>query len=344
MDSSANVASTMAMIRRSIEKVADRDEILSFIGQLVSERDDLLKRQEHLNSLARLMEKTVSDADDMAAQIKREAKGEAEAQVKEIMAQAEQNAKQVLEEAKLVAAATESEVRTIRENADKTLRSALEDQAARWREHVKQASERLYEQMLAQAEESKRRLDAFQEEFGQVLASVKAAGGPTSAPAAEAAKERKSVFESATDESAGRESLPEAANGEAKAEASAEASGEAPASAKDAKTDEETVEIVILPPRDKQAMESIRKFLEMQDEVAAVNVEHMTDRTAIQVLLAKPFNVAEKLSGLSEVERLQTVKDGAKTKIQIVLSVTSEIERERDRLGVRANRIASKIA
>jgi len=340
MDSSANVASTMAMIRRSIEKVADRDEILSFIGQLVSERDDLLKRQEHLNSLARLMEKTVSDADDMAAQIKREAKGEAEAQVKEIMAQAEQNAKQVLEEAKLVAAATESEVRTIRENADKTLRSALEDQAARWREHVKQASERLYEQMLAQAEESKRRLDAFQEEFGQVLASVKAAGGPTSAPAAEAAKERKSVFESATDESAGRESLPEAANGEAKAEAS----GEAPASAKDAKTDEETVEIVILPPRDKQAMESIRKFLEMQDEVAAVNVEHMTDRTAIQVLLAKPFNVAEKLSGLSEVERLQTVKDGAKTKIQIVLSVTSEIERERDRLGVRANRIASKIA
>ncbi len=347
MDTSMNITSTMAMIRHSLENVASRDEIMSFIQQLASERDELIRRQEHLASLARLVEKTVSDADDLAAQIKREAKVETETQVKEIMAQAEQNAKQILEEAKSVAAATENEVCAIRENAENTLHSALEEQAARWQEHVKQAADRFYEQMLAQAEESKRRLEEFQGDLGRALASAKAtaspasgasaeavttattAAAPATTPAAEAAKERKSVFDAAPDEPAGRKS-------------SAKAEGAAPA--KDAKADEEIVDIVILPPRDKQAMENIRQFLERQEEVAAVNVEHMTDRTLIQVLLARPFNVAERLSGLSEVERLQTVKDGAKTKIQVVLSVTSEIERERDRLETRANRIASKIA
>ena len=33
MDTSTNVASTMAMIRHSLEKVTERDEIMSFIQQ-----------------------------------------------------------------------------------------------------------------------------------------------------------------------------------------------------------------------------------------------------------------------------------------------------------------------
>jgi vacuolar-type H+-ATPase subunit H len=350
MDVTKNADSELAMVRRSLEDVASGDEVLTYIQRLTSERDELLKRQEHLTSLARLMEKTVADADEMAAQIKSEAESEAQSRGKELVAQAEreaqsraqeltaqaeseaqsrgqeliaqaeEKAKMVLEEARSKAAAdTESEVRAIRENAVKELEGALGEQVARWQEQARQAAQRLYDQMVAQAEQTRRVLEALQPDLAQVVASVRSGAGQTAAPpadtpaAAEETPAAKSVFAPPAE------------------------------AAKHGKADEELVDIVILPPRDKQAMDSIRKFLERQEEVAAVNVEHMTDRTLIQVLLAAPLNVAERLSGLSEVERLQTVSDGSRTKIQVVLSVQSEIERERDRLDVRANRIASKI-
>jgi len=281
------------------------------------------------------MEKTVSEADDLAAQIRADAEQKAQDHAKEVLAEAEEKARQVLEEARAKAVAeTENEVRAIKENAERALEGTLGEHAARWQEQVKQAAERLYEQMLAQAEEAKRRLEAFQGDLARLAGSVRVSSDQPVAPAVE------TVPEPALDEVPEPKSVFEPA----KAAEVAETKAESTAPVRYAKGQEELVDIVILPPRDKQAMESIRKFLERQEEVAAVNVEHMTDRTLIQVLLAQPLNVAERLSGLSEVERLQTVSDDAKTKIQVVLSVHSEIERERDRLDFRANRIASKIS
>ena len=48
--------------------------------ELIAERDDLSNARTTSNSLARLMEKTVADADDLAAQIRREAEEKAQAE------------------------------------------------------------------------------------------------------------------------------------------------------------------------------------------------------------------------------------------------------------------------
>jgi len=347
MDTSTSVALTMAMIRRSLEKVDSREDIISFIQQLADERDNLQKRQEHMSSLLRLFERTVSDADDMAAQIKSEAMEQAQAKAQELLREAEGSARQMLEDARAkVTAETENEVRALRENAERTLQGVLEEQVARCEEHVKQAAQRLYEEMVAQAEESKRQLEAFRVDSAEVLAAAwvnlppagvpvtetaSEAAPPVETPAAPEEKECESVLETPPTEPVGAKSRTKAPRGE-----STEA-------VKDVGAEREPVDIVILPPRDKLAMESIRKFLDSQDEVAAVNVEHMTDRTLIQVRLARPMNVAERLSGLSDVERVQTITEGSKTKIQVILSVRNEIERERSALDFRAKRIASRV-
>ncbi len=329
MDSTTTADSALTLVRRSLEGVKGGDEVLEYIQRLTTERDDLLKRQEHLTSLARLMEKTVADADDMAAQIKGEAERAAQEHGQQLVTEAEDKARQILEEASSKAVAeAENDVRMMKENAQKALEGVLGEHKARLQEQVKQAAGRLYEQMLAQAEETKRQLEAFQGELDNLVGSAPAIADQASPAPVEAGQiaEAKSVVEPLEPEAAGTPEPEPAAE-----------------PVRYAKGEEELVDIVILPPRDKGAMESIRKFLERQEEVAAVNVEHMTDRTLIQVLLAEPLNVAERLTGLSEVERLQTISDGNKTKIQVVLSVHSEIERERDRLDFRANRIASKI-
>ena len=58
--------------------------------QLAGERDSLIKRQEHLSSLAQLAERTVAEADEVAANIKEKATSEAENAAKAIIASAEE--------------------------------------------------------------------------------------------------------------------------------------------------------------------------------------------------------------------------------------------------------------
>ena len=59
----------------------------------------------------------------------------------------------------------------------------------------------------------------------------------------------------------------------------------------------EVVEIEILQPRDKDSMESIRRYLELQEEVGSASIYHLTDKTSIQVRLLRPLDVEGMLSG-----------------------------------------------
>ncbi len=51
----------------------DEEQVVSFVNGLISERDTLIKRQEHLSSLLKLAERTVAEADNVAKQVKEEA-------------------------------------------------------------------------------------------------------------------------------------------------------------------------------------------------------------------------------------------------------------------------------
>ena len=159
---------TIAIFRRYLENVENRDEILSLLEQLMAERDDLQKRQEHLNALTLLAETKVTDADTLAKRIEKEAQNHAKA----ILAQANEQAHQMFEEVKARALSdAQVEIRNIRSIVEKELDTVFKEQTTRLRGQVTELAECFFKQMLIQAQESKQKLDLFQEDMGKDLSS-----------------------------------------------------------------------------------------------------------------------------------------------------------------------------
>jgi len=82
------------------------EEVTAFVTDLVSQRDSLLERQQNLNSLQMLAEKTVTGATGLADEIKQEAQGKAarvielaEERAREITAEAQGQAEKIIAEA-----------------------------------------------------------------------------------------------------------------------------------------------------------------------------------------------------------------------------------------------------
>lgn len=105
----------------------------------------------------------------------------------------------------------------------------------------------------------------------------------------------------------------------------------------------EWVELQILPPRDKDSIESIKTYLNGVDGVAAVELISMVDKTLIEVSTNKSTDLVGMLSTLPEADRAQEVIDCTQKKINVVLSVKSELERDKDVLNRTANGIANRI-
>jgi len=83
----------------------DEEEVVAFATNLVKQRDSLLERQQHLNSLQMLAEKTVTEANELAEQIKQEAQNEvakaieeAEVKTREVTSEAQRHAKKTVKE------------------------------------------------------------------------------------------------------------------------------------------------------------------------------------------------------------------------------------------------------
>jgi hypothetical protein len=332
-----NAAEMLALFRPSLKKVEFGDEMLSLMEKLIAERDELLERQEHIHSMERLAIKTVSDADELAAQIKSEAEADAQSQSKDVVRRAEDQARQILEEARARALAdVDEEILAKRAAAETELQAMLKERRESLGVQLKALSEGLYQQMVTHAEDSKRLLDLFEKRLEENLSCALSPAGKAVAPVE---REDAGVIETTvTDEAAGPDS-------EFEQLVSLELDAETPDPGVAVGADEpgELVEIEILPPRDKDSMERIKGYLELQEEVGAASICHLTDKTSIQVRLLRPLDVEEMLSGLSEVEQIQTVTNKGTTKIQVLLSAHAELERQREAINVKANRIASRI-
>ena len=86
---------------RGVERVKsglDEKQVTSFVNELVSQRDTLLKHQEHLSSFSMLAERTVAEADNVAKQIKEEAAEQAKVEPNAIIAETEEQVQQMFEE------------------------------------------------------------------------------------------------------------------------------------------------------------------------------------------------------------------------------------------------------
>ena len=167
---SKNVAELWGREFNIVKDGLSQAQVVSFVNELASEHDMLIQRQEHLSSLTKLAERTVSEAEKLAEETKREAVEHAKAEASEIMAEAEARAQQIVEEkqAEIIAMATE-QAETIRANAEREAELLLDRQKKEIQPELKAMAQRIYNQLLSGLESLNKQVIAMGEEFERDL-------------------------------------------------------------------------------------------------------------------------------------------------------------------------------
>lgn len=167
---SKNVAELWGREFNIVKDGLSQAQVVSFVNELASEHDMLIQRQEHLSSLTKLAERTVSEAEKLAEETKREAVEHAKAEASEIIAEAEARAQQIVEEkqAEIIAMATE-QAETIKVNAEREAELLLDRQKKEIQPELKAMAQRIYNQLLSGLESLNKQVIAMGEEFERDL-------------------------------------------------------------------------------------------------------------------------------------------------------------------------------
>jgi cell division septum initiation protein DivIVA len=300
---------------KRVESGLDEDQVTSLIKKLIYERDTLAKRQEHLSSLSRLFEKTIADADDLAAKIKREAEEQAQAESKAIIARTEEQGRQIIEEKKTEALAiAQKEAEAVKASAQKQSEALLE-KVERIESQLRDKERQFYVDMLAQLKSLRQQVASFETQFEQELSELPQQNEPSRMAAENNVP---------TDTSTMRTEVTQID--------------------KDTAEHEEWTELEILPPRGKNEIEMIQTFLDNQPQVKTTELMTLVDKTIIKVSLSEPVNILEALLDLPQVKDAEEIVEDGHSKIRITLFLKSSIDIAKDTLDKGVNRIISRKA
>ena len=98
---------------RKVKDGLDETQVTSLIKELTSQRDELTQRTEHIASLTRLAEKTVTEADELAKEMKTQALEQAKNETASLIAEAETRARQIENETRRIQIELKSSVQEI---------------------------------------------------------------------------------------------------------------------------------------------------------------------------------------------------------------------------------------
>jgi hypothetical protein len=135
------------------------EEVRSYIQELISQRDALLKRQEHMAALTELAEKTLIEANNLSQLMMKRSAEQAKAEVDNILVKAEQNAQQMIE-------AKTAEVKATAEIEAKAIKTEAWHQANLFRREqndfigreAASLAQKLQNELLANIDETKKYL------------------------------------------------------------------------------------------------------------------------------------------------------------------------------------------
>ena len=285
-------------------------QVVSFVNELASEHDMLIQRQEHLSSLTKLAERTVSEAEKLAEETKREAVEHAKAEASEIMAEAEARAQQ--------AERTVSEAEKL---AEETKREAVEHAKAEASEIIAEAEARAQQiveekqaEIIAMATEQAETIKANAEREAELLLDrqKKEIQPELKAMAQRIYNQLLSGLESLNKQviAMGEEferdlSKPTEQTSKIEDKAPLLSNNQAPT------TYEEKVELVFLPPIDVLQVVQIDKHLEALPEVRNTEIIPIIDRPVIEVSLCKPLQLVDMLRALPEVSQINEVSQSS---------------------------------
>ncbi|HEU65853.1 MAG TPA: hypothetical protein ENN57_04205 [Chloroflexi bacterium] len=155
---------------KRVKNGLDEIDVASFIDELIEERDKLAKSHEHAASLTRLAERTVVEADKLAAQVKAEAAEQAKAESAAIIDRAREQARQIAEQklAEAVAHANE-EAKAIKTKAEEEAAQLLENEKSRIRNELSNLVNQQFGYMLEEMDRLKQQAAAVQDKFDKKL-------------------------------------------------------------------------------------------------------------------------------------------------------------------------------
>jgi hypothetical protein len=135
------------------------EEVRSYIQELISQRDALLKRQEHMAALTELAEKTVIEANNLSQLMMKRSAEQAKADSDNILVKAEQNVQQMIEAKTAEAKATaEIEAKAIKTEAWHQANLIRREQIDFIRREAASLAQKLQNDLLANIDEIKKYL------------------------------------------------------------------------------------------------------------------------------------------------------------------------------------------
>jgi hypothetical protein len=157
---------------KRVKNGLDETQVASFIDELIKERDKLAQSQDHIQSLNRLAEMRVVEADKLAARIKAEASEQAKADSTAVIDKAKEQARQMAEQkiAEAVEIANEN-AKAIKAKAEEEAALLLENQKNKIRTELHNLVNQQFGYMLEELEGLKRQAAAVQADFDNKLSS-----------------------------------------------------------------------------------------------------------------------------------------------------------------------------
>lgn len=271
----------------------DEEEVASFINELISERDMLIKHQEHLSSLTTLAERTVVEADNLAKQIQKETVDQAKAEANTIVAKAEEQAQKIIEEKGAEAVAMASrEAEAITANAQQQAELLLAEKAKEISSQLRSMAHRLYRELLLQLESLRQQVEALKAEFEHKLSQLSQEAGTEAVEAGKMSTEFQELIRA-----------PDQTN-----------------------TEEPEWELQILPPLDIMQTLGIMTHLDHLPEVEKTELIPDLEKPSIIVFVRQPIYLTDMLRALPQVAEVKedatyvAGADNKPIKVQIVLS------------------------
>ena len=155
---------------RRVKNGLDEDQVASFISELINQRDTLLQHEDHLTSLTKLAEKTVTEADRLAEEIKAEAREQSKAESATIIAKAEEQAQQRAEEKRSeIINSANDQAANIKSRAEQEAGLLLENKRKGVQSELSNFVHQLCSQLLSELEDFRQQIGALEVELEQKL-------------------------------------------------------------------------------------------------------------------------------------------------------------------------------
>jgi len=298
---------------RRVKHGLDEAQVVSFINELISQKDTLVQREEHLSSLTKLAEKLVTEADNLSEEIKTEAIDQGKAEADAIIAKAEEQAQQMIEEKRteIINIANE-QAAAIKGDAEREAELLLENRRKSIQDELRNFVNQLHSQLVSEIDSLKQQAVALGAVFEDKLSQFAEETSPVTIEADEIRAESQELTQAIDQINIG------------------EPEEKALVSADDLDTTlyerEPEFELEILPPIDITKIMGIVTYLDSLPEVENSELIPLTDSPSILVFLREPILLIDMLETLPEVAQVKedatntAGTEGKRRKVQIVLS------------------------